>query len=79
MPYIFTAFTLALLGGIDSLLTSVVADNFTKTRHKPNKELIGQGIGNSVVAVFGGFRGAGAKIRAVININGGGSRPGYQG
>ncbi|MEE9348870.1 MAG: SulP family inorganic anion transporter, partial [Flavobacteriaceae bacterium] len=42
-PYIFTALTLALLGAIDSLLTSVVADNMTKTKHKPNKELIGQG------------------------------------
>lgn len=41
-PYIFTALTLALLGAIDSLLTSVVADNMTKTKHKPNKELIGQ-------------------------------------
>jgi SulP family sulfate permease len=43
-PYIFTALTLSLLGAIDSLLTSVVADNMTKTKHKPNKELVGQGI-----------------------------------
>ena len=50
-PYIFTALTLALLGAIDSLLTSVVADNMTKTKHKPNKELIGQGIGNSIAAL----------------------------
>ena len=55
----FTALTLALLGAIDSLLTSVVADNMTKTRHKPNKELIGQGIGNSISAMFGGIPGAG--------------------
>ncbi len=71
-PYIFTAFTLALLGAIDSLLTSVVADNMTKTKHKPNKELIGQGIGNSIAAVFGGIPGAGATIRTVVNINSGG-------
>jgi len=71
-PYIFTALTLALLGAIDSLLTSVVADNMTKTKHNPNKELIGQGIGNSVAAIFGGIPGAGATIRTVVNINAGG-------
>jgi SulP family sulfate permease len=71
-PYIFTALTLALLGAIDSLLTSVVADNMTKTKHKPNKELIGQGIGNSLAAFFGGIPGAGATIRTVVNINSGG-------
>ncbi len=71
-PYFFTALTLAFLGAIDSLLTSVVADNMTKTRHDPNKELIGQGIGNSVAALFGGIPGAGATIRTVVNINSGG-------
>lgn len=71
-PYIFTALTLALLGAIDSLLTSVVADNMTKTKHNPNKELIGQGIGNSVAALFGGIPGAGATIRTVVNIKAGG-------
>ncbi|MBT8221003.1 MAG: SulP family inorganic anion transporter [Bacteroidia bacterium] len=71
-PFIFTAITLALLGAIDSLLTSVVADNMTKTKHKPNKELIGQGIGNSIAALFGGIPGAGATIRTVVNINAGG-------
>ena len=71
-PYIFTALTLALLGAIDSLLTSVVADNMTKTKHKPNRELIGQGIGNSIGAIFGGIPGAGATIRTVVNINAGG-------
>lgn len=71
-PYVFTAVTLALLGAIDSLLTSVVADNMTKTKHRPNKELIGQGIGNSVAAIFGGIPGAGATIRTVVNINAGG-------
>jgi len=71
-PYIFTALTLALLGAIDSLLTSVVADNMTKTKHKPNRELVGQGIGNSIAALFGGIPGAGATIRTVVNINAGG-------
>lgn len=71
-PYILTALTLALLGSIDTLLTSVVADNMTKTKHKPNKELLGQGIGNSIGALFGGIPGAGATIRTVVNINSGG-------
>jgi SulP family sulfate permease len=71
-PYIFAALTLALLGAIDSLLTSVVADNMTKTKHNPNKELVGQGIGNSIAAIFGGLPGAGATIRTVVNINSGG-------
>ena len=71
-PYILTALTLALLGSIDSLLTSVVADNMTKTKHKPNRELIGQGIGNSIASIFGGIPGAGATIRTVVNINAGG-------
>jgi SulP family sulfate permease len=72
VPYILTALTLSLLGAIDSLLTSVVADNLTKTLHLPNKELIGQGIGNSIAAVFGGIPGAGATIRTVVNIQSGG-------
>ena len=72
IPYIATALTLSLLGAIDSLLTSVVADNLTKTRHAPNRELIGQGIGNSISALFGGIPGAGATIRTVVNIQSGG-------
>ena len=72
LPYVGAAITLALLGAIDSLLTSVVADNLTKTRHLPNKELIGQGIGNSIGALFGGIPGAGATIRTVVNIQSGG-------
>lgn len=71
-PYILTAISLAFLGAIDSLLTSVVADNMTKTKHKPNKELVGQGIGNMIASVFGGIPGAGATIRTVVNINAGG-------
>jgi len=72
LPYVFTALTLALLGAIDSLLTSVVADNMTKTKHNPNQELIGQGIGNTIAGFFGGLPGAGATIRTVVNINAGG-------
>jgi SulP family sulfate permease len=54
------ALILAMLGSIDSLLTSVIADNITKTKHNSNRELIGQGIGNMAAAVFGGIPGAGA-------------------
>ncbi len=71
-PFLFSAVLLALLGAIDSLLTSVVADNITKTQHDPNKELIGQGIGNGIAAFFGGLPGAGATIRTVVNIQAGG-------
>ncbi len=71
-PYIMTALALALLGSIDSLLTSIVADNMTKTKHRSNRELVGQGIGNSIAAIFGGIPGAGATIRTVVNINAGG-------
>jgi SulP family sulfate permease len=66
------ALTLAALGAIDSLLTSVVADNITKTRHNSNRELIGQGIGNSVTGMFGGIPGAGATMRTLVNIRSGG-------
>lgn len=66
------ALTLAALGAIDSLLTSVVADNITKTRHDPDQELIGQGIGNMGAAFIGGLPGAGATMRTVLNVNSGG-------
>ncbi|MEL7160259.1 MAG: SulP family inorganic anion transporter, partial [Bacteroidota bacterium] len=66
------AFTLAALGAIDSLLTSVVADNLTKTRHDPNQELIGQGLGNMASSFIAGLPGAGATMRTVINIQSGG-------
>jgi SulP family sulfate permease len=66
------AVELAILGAIDSLLTSVVADNLTKTQHHSNRELIGQGIGNSVAALFGGIPGAGATMRTLVNIQAGG-------
>ncbi|MBT5872753.1 MAG: SulP family inorganic anion transporter [Candidatus Latescibacteria bacterium] len=63
---------LAALGMIDSLLTSVIADNITKTKHNSNKELIGQGIGNIISGMIGGLPGAGATMRTVVNINSGG-------
>jgi len=66
------AITLAALGAIDSLLTSVVADNMTKEKHDSNRELIGQGIGNIGAGLLGGLPGAGATMRTVININSGG-------
>lgn len=66
------AVTLAFLGAIDSLLTSVVADNLTKTKHDSDQELIGQGIGNMGSALIGGLPGAGATMRTVINVYSGG-------
>ncbi|HIA35574.1 MAG TPA: SulP family inorganic anion transporter [Flavobacteriales bacterium] len=69
---VLPAITLAALGSIDSLLTSVVADNITKTKHNSNRELIGQGIGNMTVALFGGLPGAGATVRTIVNIKAGG-------
>jgi SulP family sulfate permease len=64
---------LAILGSIDSLLTSLVADSLTRERHSPNRELIGQGIGNMAAALVGGLPGAGATMRTVVNIKAGGS------
>lgn len=66
------AFILAVLGAIDSLLTSLVADNMTRTRHNSDRELIGQGIGNTVAGLFGAIPGAGATMRTVVNIRTGG-------
>jgi len=66
------AFILAVLGAIDSLLTSLVADNMTRTRHDSRKELIGQGIGNTFAGLIGGIAGAGATMRTVVNIRSGG-------
>jgi len=68
----YYAFLLATLGSIDSLLTSMVADTMTDVQHKSNKELIGQGIGNSIAGLFGALPGAGATMRTAINIRAGG-------
>lgn len=69
------ALVLALLGTIDSLLTSLVCDNMTRTQHDSNRELVGQGIGNMVSGFFGGIPGAGATMRSVANIRTGGRTP----
>ena len=69
------AIVLAVLGSIDSLLTSLVCDNMTRTRHDSNRELIGQGVGNAVAGFFGGLPGAGATMRSVVNIRTGGRTP----
>jgi SulP family sulfate permease len=69
---IIPGLTLAGLGSIDTLLTSVVADNITKTKHNSNRELIGQGIGNAVAGLFCGLPGAGATMRTVVNVKSGG-------
>ena len=69
------ALTLALLGAIDSLLTSVIADNITKTKHHSNRELVGQGIGNIMASCIGGLPGAGATMRTLVNVNAGGQTP----
>ena len=66
---------LAVLGSIDSLLTSLVADNISQSRHLSNRELVGQGIANSVSGLFSGLPGAGATMRTVINIRSGGKTP----
>jgi SulP family sulfate permease len=70
-----SSLTLASLGAIDSLLTSLVADNITRTQHKSDRELIGQGIGNMVAGLFGGLPGAGATMRTVVNVKAGGRTP----
>jgi len=67
------ALILALLGSVDSLLTSLVADSMTGQRHDPNRELVGQGIGNVISGVFGGLPGAGATMGTVTNIRAGGT------
>lgn len=72
MLVVEAAVILAVLGAIDSLLTSLVADNMTRTRHNSNKELVGQGIGNTVSGLIGGIAGAGATMRTFVNIRTGG-------
>lgn len=72
MAAIIPGLTLAGLGSIDTLLTSVVADNITKTKHNSNRELIGQGIGNAMAGLFCGLPGAGATMRTVVNVKSGG-------
>ena len=66
------ALTIALLGSIDSLLTSLIADSMTRTRHNANRELVGQGIGNMAAGFIWGMPGAGATLGTVVNIRAGG-------
>jgi SulP family sulfate permease len=67
------ALALAVLGTMDTLLTSLVADSMTKERHNPNRELLGQGLGNMLCGLVGGIPGAGATMRTVVNIKAGGT------
>ena len=69
------ALILALLGCVDSLLTSLVADSLTGKQHNPNKELVGQGIGNTVAGLIGALPGSGATMGTVTNIRAGGTSP----
>jgi len=66
------ALVLAMLGAIDALLTSVIADSLTRAQHDSNKELVGQGLGNLASGLFGGLPGAGATMGTVVNIQTGG-------
>ena len=75
MVMVQEACVVAFLCAIDSLLTSLVCDNMTRTQHDSNRELIGQGIGNMVAGLFGGLPGAGATVRSVANIRSGGRTP----
>lgn len=69
------SFTIALLGAIESLLCAVVADGMTATHHKPNAELIGQGVGNIIAPFFGGFAATGALARTATSIRAGAKTP----
>lgn len=68
-------FLLALLGCIDTVLTAMIADSLTRTRHQTDRELIGQGIANAFSGLFGGLPGAGATMGTVINIQSGAGSP----
>ena len=67
------ALIIALIGSVDSLLVSLVADSVSGTRHKPNRELVGQGIGNIIAGMFGGIAGAGNTLGTLTNLRAGGS------
>lgn len=69
------AFAIAMLGAIESLLSAVVADGMTGTRHNSNRELIGQGLANIITPLFGGFAATGAIARTATNVRNGGNSP----
>ncbi len=75
MQLVGPAFTIALLGAIESLLSATVADGMANTRHDPNQELIGQGIANMVAPLLGGFAATGAIARTATNIRNGANSP----
>jgi SulP family sulfate permease len=70
-----SAFTIAMLGAIESLLSAVVADGMAGTRHDSNQELIGQGVANILSPLFGGIAATGAIARTATNIRNGGTAP----
>ena len=67
------ALTLALIGSVNGMVASLVADSLTRTRHKPNQELVGQGIGNVAAGLLGALPGAGAATGTTVNIRAGGN------
>ncbi len=69
------AFTIAMLGAIESLLSAVVADGMANTRHDPNQELVGQGVANMLTPLFGGFAATGAIARTATNVRSGATGP----
>lgn len=69
------AFTIAMLGAIESLLSATVADGMTGTKHRPNQELVGQGVANIAAPLFGGFAATGAIARTATNIKNGATGP----
>ncbi|NWG86379.1 MAG: STAS domain-containing protein [Hydrogenophilaceae bacterium] len=69
------AFTIAMLGAIESLLSAVVADGMSGTRHNSNQELVGQGVANVAAPLFGGFAATGAIARTATNIRNGATSP----
>lgn len=69
------AFSIAMLGAIESLLSATAADNMAKTRHHSNQELIGQGLANILCPLFGGFAATGAIARTATNVRNGGNSP----
>ncbi len=70
-----SAFTIAMLGAIESLLSAVIADGMTRTKHDPNAELVGLGIGNIIAPIFGGIAATGALARTATNIRAGARSP----
>ena len=70
-----SAFAIAFLAGVESLLSCVVADSMTNTKHNPHSELVAQGLGNMASVAFGGIPATGAIARTAANIKNGGKTP----